>query len=70
MRRPMPWYHEQCTRTVRLGDKPHEITISRKSKTVWVATGHYMNDLIESRGESIGSAAKAWVNAATRNRGG
>jgi hypothetical protein len=63
----MIWYDERYTRTVSVGNKPHEITVYRKSKTVWVATGRYRNELIEVKGQTIGSAAKAWANAATDN---
>jgi hypothetical protein len=68
MRRPMPWYEERCIRTVSVGDKPYEVTISRKSKTVWVASGLYMTKRLEVTGQSLGSAAKAWANAAAIHR--
>jgi hypothetical protein len=55
-------------RTVRVYDKPCTITITRTSKTVWIATGEYMGRRIEVKGRSESSAANGWVQAA-RDRG-
>jgi len=54
--------------TVMVWDKPHDITVYQKSKSVWIAVGDYMDQLIEVKGLSPSSAAKSWV-AAARYRG-
>jgi hypothetical protein len=51
-------------RTVLLFDTPCTITISHRSKTVWVAVGDYMGERIEVKGSSANNAAKYWVDAA------
>jgi hypothetical protein len=60
-------YNER-ERTVRVYDKPCTITITRTSKTVYVAAGVYMGRRIEVKGGSESSAANGWVQAA-RDRG-
>ena len=37
------------TMKVRVWGKPHQVTVSRKSKTVWIAVGEYMGQLIETK---------------------
>jgi hypothetical protein len=45
--------------------KPHEVTVCRESKTVWIATGIYMDKTIEVKGQSAMSAIKLWRSTAT-----
>ena len=52
---------------VKVWDKPHEITVYQKSKSVWIAVGDYMGHL-ETKGSSAAAAAKHWQDAA-RYRG-
>ena len=40
------------TRRVIVWGKPQEVTIAQKSKTVWIATGEYMGQRIETKGAS------------------
>jgi hypothetical protein len=54
--------------TVRVWDKPHEIDVYQKSKSVWIAVGDYMGQRVEIKDRSLSSAAKAWA-AAARYRG-
>jgi hypothetical protein len=51
-------------RTVYVNAIPHQITIARKSKTVWVAVGDYRGERIEVKGSSADIAAKYWADAA------
>ena len=51
-------------RTVYVNAIPHQITIDRKSKTVWVAFGDYRGERIEVKGSSADIAAKYWADAA------
>lgn len=46
--------------TVFVWDKPYEITVHQKSKTVWIARGQYMVESLESKGSSQSSAAAHW----------
>ena len=48
---------------VQVGDKAYLVVIRRKSKTVWIATGHYMGLPIEARGRNEDLAASAWRSA-------
>ena len=50
--------------TVMVWDKPYEITVYRKSKTVWIAVGEYMGERIETKASSQRSAAAHWREAA------
>lgn len=52
------------TVTVRVWDKPVEITVYQKSKTVWIAYGEYMGHSFEVKSQSPTSAAKLWADAA------
>jgi hypothetical protein len=54
--------------TVQVWGKPQKIVVYKKSKTVWIAVGNYMGELIEAKGSSPTSAAKLWCDAA-RYRG-
>jgi hypothetical protein len=53
---------------VKVWDKSYEITVSRKSKTVWIAFGEYMGERMETRGSSQRTAIARWREAA-RYRG-
>lgn len=44
------------------------VTTERRSKTVWIAVGNYMDQRIETKGSSANSALRLWVDAA-RYRG-
>jgi hypothetical protein len=52
------------TTLVKVWDKPHEITVYQRSKTVWIAAGDYMGERIESKGSSQSAAAAHWREAA------
>lgn len=54
------------TRLVRVweGEEPVEITVVKKSKTVWVAVGQYMGKPVSAQGRSANSAAALWRDAA------
>jgi hypothetical protein len=49
---------------VKVWEKPIEITVYRKTKTVWIAIGEYMGERIETKGSSQSSAAAQWKEAA------
>ena len=49
-------------------DKPHEITVHQKSKSVWIAVGEYMGERLEVKRSSATQATSAWREAA-RYRG-
>ena len=51
-------------RTVQVWDKPYEITVHQKSKSVWIAVGEYMGERIEAKGSSESAAVKHWREAA------
>jgi hypothetical protein len=53
---------------IRVGNKIYIVAIRRKSKTVCIATGHYMGQAIEARGRNEDLAASAW-RSASRYRG-
>jgi hypothetical protein len=46
------------------GDEPCEITVSQKSKWVWIAAGQYMGKRLEVQGRSANSATALWRDAA------
>jgi hypothetical protein len=48
---------------IQVGSKTYLVAIRRKSKTVWIATGHYMGQTIEARGRNEDLAASAWRSA-------
>jgi hypothetical protein len=50
-------------------NESHTVTIYQKSKSVWIAVGDYIDQRIETKGSSAGSALNAWKDAATY-RGG
>lgn len=53
---------------VNVWDKPHEITVYQKSKSVWIAVGEYMGKRVEVKGRTQSQAISAWREAA-RYRG-
>ena len=48
---------------IQVGSKTYVVAIRRKSKTVWIATGHFMGQVIEARGRNQDFAASAWRSA-------
>ncbi len=51
-------------RLVKVWDKPYTITVAQQSKSVWVATGHYMGDWLETKRRTEQAAIRAWCDAA------
>jgi hypothetical protein len=51
--------------TVQVWNKPCEINVRQKSKSVWVATGTYAGETIQITESSYGAAIKRWREAAT-----
>jgi len=51
--------------TVMVWGRPCTVSVYRKSKTVWVATGAYMGESITVQDRSEGTALKRWREAAT-----
>ena len=49
---------------VTVWDKPHEVTVYQKSKSVWIATGTYMGESLQTQDASEGTALKRWREAA------
>lgn len=54
--------------TVQVWERPYQISVHQKSKTVWVAVGEYMGKTISVQDRTKGAAAKRWKEAA-RYRG-
>lgn len=52
------------TVTVNVWDRPYEITVYQKSKSVWIATGSYMDESLQTKDSSRGAAIKRWCEAA------
>jgi hypothetical protein len=50
--------------TVKVWDKPHEITVHKRSKSVWIAVGEYMGERLEVKGRTRTQAISAWREAA------
>jgi hypothetical protein len=50
--------------SVMVWDKSCEITVYRKSKTVWIAVGDYLGEQIETKGSTQRAAAAQWREAA------
>jgi hypothetical protein len=55
--------------TVMVWGEPVTVYVTQKSKSVWIASGSYLEHSIETKGSSATSAAKHWADAA-RYRGG
>jgi hypothetical protein len=53
-------------RRVSVWGKPHEITVYRKSKSVWVAVGDYMGEMLRTEGPSANAAVTDWRDGAER----
>ena len=51
-------------RTVSVWNKPCEISVYQKSKSVWIAVGEYMGERIETNGSSESAAVQHWRDAA------
>jgi hypothetical protein len=51
-------------RAVQVWDKPYEITVYQKTKSVWIAVGEYMGERIERKDRSDSTAVKRWQEAA------
>ncbi len=51
-------------RTVYVWEKPQEISVYQKSKTVWIAVGEYMGERIEVKDWSESTAIARWRKAA------
>ena len=49
---------------VNVWGKPHTVTVSQRSKSVWIAVGEYNGQHIETKGVSEASALKRWREAA------
>jgi hypothetical protein len=45
--------------------KPVEVEVYQRSKSVWIATGSYMGEHLETKSQSPGSALRLWKDAAT-----
>lgn len=54
--------------TVKIWERPHEVTVYQSSKSVWIAVGEYMGERIEAKGRTETQALSAWREAA-RYRG-
>jgi len=51
--------------TVTVWGTPCKVSVYRKSKSVWVASGDYLGEAITVQDRSAGSALKRWREAAT-----
>jgi hypothetical protein len=51
------------TRVVKVwdGDEPNEITLIKKSKTVWIAVGQYMGKEVRAQGRTANNPAALWA---------
>jgi hypothetical protein len=49
---------------VKIRGHPYIVTLDQQQKTVWVARGVYMSELIEVKGRTKGAAVKRWCEAA------
>lgn len=54
--------------TILVWDRPYEISVYQKSKSVWVAVGDYEGQRIEVKGRSQSQAIASWRETA-RYRG-
>ena len=45
---------------VRVHGEPHEVTVDQLSKSVWRATGEYMNERHQTKDRSATTAAARW----------
>ncbi len=51
-------------RTVKVWGRDVEISVYQKTKTVWIATGSYLDKHYEVKGRTETQAASAWAEAA------
>lgn len=51
-------------RTVYVWDKPYVVSVDRKSKSVWIVVGDYMDASIRVEDRSEGAALERWCEAA------
>ncbi|WP_172428718.1 hypothetical protein [Azospirillum brasilense] len=51
-------------RSVLVWGKPYSVSVSPKSKSVWVAVGDYMSESIRTQDRSEAAALKRWREAA------
>jgi hypothetical protein len=49
---------------VKVSGKVQEVTVWQRSKSLYVASGQYLNRSVEVTGPSDGQAIKAWIEAA------
>ena len=54
--------------TVQVWNRPYEVSVHQKSKTVWIAVGDYHGERVETKGRTETQAVAAWREAA-RYRG-
>jgi len=50
--------------TVKVWDRPYEISVHQNSKTVWIAVGTYQGERIETKGRTESQAIASWREAA------
>lgn len=51
-------------KVVKVWDRDATVSVDRRSKTVWIATGEYMGHRIETKGQSANTALALWRDAA------
>ncbi|MBA5802123.1 hypothetical protein [Rhizobium changzhiense] len=51
-------------KTVRVWDKEVSVSLHQSSKTVWHATGYYMEKRIDTKGRTWSQALSLWAKAA------
>jgi hypothetical protein len=51
-------------RKVYVGNTGHTISIRKQSAAVWVATGEYMGERLETKGPTQGAAVRLWIRVA------
>lgn len=54
---------------VNVWDKPCEVSVHKKSASVWVASGTYLGEVVQVEDRSEMSAVKRWREAATYKGG-
>ena len=52
--------------TVQVWDRPYEVSVHQKSKTVWIAVGDYHGERIETNGRNEDQAVEAWRRPAIK----
>lgn len=51
-------------RTVKIHNEDITISVYQTSKSVWVASGTYMDQSFQTKGRTSSSAVKLWIDAA------